>query len=172
MSLAAALLRGPRLLLLDEPTSSLDPAGARDVRALLRHLADQGTAIVLSSHDMAEVEDLCAELTVLQRGEVVFGGPVSALRRLAPPDSHALQTSGDDAALRVASEHPGVAVIRSADHGGLQVSAETTALDAYVIALGQAGIAVRTLERRARTLESLFLRLTADGDADQPRAAS
>src|SRR5262245_45364691 len=63
LGLAAALIRSPQLLFLDEPTSSLDASGAREVRALIRHLANEGTAVVLSSHDMAEVEDLCTVLT-------------------------------------------------------------------------------------------------------------
>src|SRR6185436_9697773 len=63
LGLAAALLRAPQLLFLDEPTSSLDPGGARDVRALARRLADEGAAVILSSHDMTEVEELCSVLT-------------------------------------------------------------------------------------------------------------
>ncbi|MEP6917998.1 MAG: ABC transporter ATP-binding protein, partial [Acidobacteriota bacterium] len=166
LGLAAALLRGPRLLLLDEPTSSLDPAGARDVRALLRELAAQGTTIVLSSHDTVEVEELCSTLTILHHGHVVFGGAVSELRRLSPDNLHALQSSDDDAALRVASGHPGVTIARSPHGPGFNVSADVAALDAYIVALGASGIAVRSLERRTRSLESLFLRLTAHASGD------
>ena len=84
LGLAAALIRSPQLLFLDEPTSALDPAGARDVRALARRLADEGAAVVLSSHDMAEVEELCTMLTVINDGRVVFSGSVDELRTLAP----------------------------------------------------------------------------------------
>ena len=172
LGLAAALLRSPRLLFLDEPTSSLDPGGARDVRALARRLADEGAAVVLSSHDMAEVEELCAVLTVINRGRVVFSGTVDELRKLAPAAVHALRTSDDCAALDLASERPGVKVAPAAD-GGLEVSADIEALDAYVIALGCAGVAVRVLERRARSLESLFLELTGhDRRGEAPAPAS
>ena len=102
LGLAAALLRTPRLLFLDEPTSSLDPGGARDVRALARRLADEGAAVVLSSHDMAEVEELCTVLTVINHGRVVFAGTVDELRTLAPAAVHALRTSDDRAALDLA----------------------------------------------------------------------
>jgi ABC-2 type transport system ATP-binding protein len=163
---AAALLRSPRLLLLDEPTSSLDPAGARDVRALVRRLADEGAAVVLSSHDMREVEELCAELTIVNRGRVVFSGTIDDLRTLAPDAVYTLRTSDDCAALRLASECRGVRVTHAADDG-LEVSADIEALDAYVIALGRAGVAVRALERRARSLESLFLDLTAHDAAGE-----
>jgi ABC-2 type transport system ATP-binding protein len=165
LGLAAALLRTPRLLFLDEPTSSLDPAGARDVRALARRMADEGAAVVLSSHDMSEVEELCAAITVIDRGRVIFSGTVEALRARAPAAVHAMRTSDDLAALMVATGRPGVKVKAACDgDGGLEVSADVSALDAYVIALGRAGVAVRVLERRARSLESLFLELTGHAD--------
>jgi ABC-2 type transport system ATP-binding protein len=167
LGLAAALLRFPRLLLLDEPTSSLDPAGTRDVRALLRHLADEGAAVVLSSHDMAEVEELCTALTIVHRGRVVFSGTVAELRKLAPEEVHALRTSDDRAALDLASKRPEVRVAPAVDGSGLDVSADIETLDAYIIALGRVGIAVRGLERRARSLESLFLQVTGRGVAGE-----
>jgi len=166
LGLAAALMRSPRLLFLDEPTSALDPAGARDVRALARRLADAGTAVVLSSHDMSEVEELCAVITVINRGRVICSGTVGALRTLTSAAVHAMHTSDDRAALTVASGRPGVKVKAARDgDGGLEVSADVNALDAYVIALGCAGVAVRVLERRARSLESLFLELTGHAEA-------
>jgi ABC-type multidrug transport system ATPase subunit len=109
---------------------------------------------------MAEVEDLCATITVIDRGRVLFSGAVEALRMLAPAAVHALRTSDDCAAFRLASERAGVRVARAAD-GSLEVSADSDALDAFVIALGGSGIAVRALESRVRSLESLFLELTA-----------
>jgi ABC-2 type transport system ATP-binding protein len=171
LGLAAALLRSPRLLFLDEPTSSLDPLGARDVRAIARQLADDGAAVVLSSHDMAEVEELCAMLTIINYGRVVFSGTVEELRQLAPAAVHVLRTSDDNAALDLASRQRGVRVAVTADCV-VEVSADIEALDGYVIALGRAGIAVRALERRARSLESLFLDLTAHtGGAEVPTSA-
>jgi ABC-2 type transport system ATP-binding protein len=167
LGLAAALLRSPQLLFLDEPTSSLDPGGARDVRALARRLANEGAAVVLSSHDMAEVEELCAMLTVINRGRVVFSGTVDDLRQLAPAAVHALRTSDDRTALNMASHRPAVKVVPAND-GGLEVSADIDALDDYVVALGRAGVAVRVLNRRARSLESLFLALTGHADAEEP----
>jgi ABC-2 type transport system ATP-binding protein len=171
LGLAAALLRRPQLLFLDEPTSSLDPAGARDVRAIARRLADAGTAVVFSSHDMPEVEELCTALTVINHGQVIFSGTVDGLRALAPAAIHALRTADDERALDLAGRQPGVRVV-SATEGGLEVSASTDALDGYVIALGRAGIAIRGLERRARSLESLFLELTASAEPATERVAA
>jgi ABC-2 type transport system ATP-binding protein len=171
LGLAAALLRSPRLLFLDEPTSFLDPLAARDVRAIARHLADEGAAVVWSSHDMAEVEELCTALTVVNRGIVVFSGTVDELRQRAPAAVHCLRTSDDSGALDLASRQPDVRVALTTERA-LEVSADIEALDGYVTALGCAGIAVRALERRARSLESLFLELTAHGGGEAPLSAS
>src|SRR5215813_7543603 len=110
LGLAAALLRSPKLLFLDEPTSSLDPAAARHVRAVARQLADEGAAVVWSSHDMGEVEELCSTLTVINEGRVVFFGAVEQLRDRAPATLHALRTSNDAAALSLASCRRGLKV--------------------------------------------------------------
>ncbi len=172
LGLAAALLRAPRLLLLDEPTTSLDPAGARDVRALVRRLADAGTAVLLSSHDMGEVESLCEAVTIVDRGRVLFSGSIEELREQTPARVHALSTSDDARAAALAEAHDGVEVEVATEGRGLDVRADEAALDRYVIALGQAGIAVRALESRASSLEALFLGLTegATTREAEPRA--
>jgi len=167
LALAAALLRRPELLLLDEPTSSLDPGSAREVRELVRGLASDGAAVVLSSHDMAEVEQLCTTLTIVDGGRVIFCGRVDALRRRAPAPPHALRTSDDRLARELAAHCHGVRAMPAAG-GGLDVWAEPAAMDAFVIALGRAGVAVRALAHRARSLEALFLELTAPDALDLP----
>src|SRR5207248_4090408 len=68
LGIAAALLRQPQLLLLDEPTTGLDPAGMRDMRELVRRLAGEGITILLSSHLLYEVEDLCNRVAIIRRG--------------------------------------------------------------------------------------------------------
>ena len=160
LGLAAALLRAPKLLLLDEPTSTLDPEGAREFRERVRRLASQGVAVLLSSHDMTEVDDLCGSLTIVREGRVVFDGSLDDLRKRAPDAEHRLRTSDDPAALTLATDMPGLEV--TACEGGLDVRAGEAALDRYVIALGRAGVAVRALELRARSLEALFLQLMSE----------
>ena len=83
LGIAAALLRRPRLLLLDEPTSGLDPAGAGDVAALMRELADDGVAVLVSSHQIGELERICTGYTVLRAGRWSGTGapPSSKTRR-------------------------------------------------------------------------------------------
>jgi ABC-2 type transport system ATP-binding protein len=159
LSLAAALIRTPRVLLLDEPTSSLDPVAAREVRAVDRRLAENGTAVLLSSHDLAEVEELCASITVIQGGRVVFGGDVDALRARASALIYALRTNDDRATLAIAGVHPGVKIARSPDVG-FELSGDLAAIDAFVVALGKEGAAIRGSDARTRSLESLFLELT------------
>jgi ABC-2 type transport system ATP-binding protein len=169
LGVAAAVLRSPRLLVLDEPTSSLDSAGARDMRALVRRMTNEGAAVVFSSHDMAEVEQLCDTLTIIDQGRVVFAGTVADLRRLSPAAVHVLRTTDDEAAFTLAS-HSHDLKAAWIDGAGLEVSAEHEALDAYVIALGRAGVAVRLLNRRERSLESLFLDLTGHAEREQAPA--
>src|SRR5262249_54154067 len=144
LGLAAALLRSPDLLFLDEPTSSLDPKAAREVRMLVQGLAHRGTAIVFSSHDMAEVEELCSVVTIINGGRLVFSGTVDELRKRAPATVYALSTSDDDGALTRVSNYPGLRATTGAG-GGLDISADVDVLDAYIMALGRAGIAVRGL---------------------------
>src|SRR5436190_8434510 len=77
LGIAAALLRDPRLLLLDEPATGLDPAGMRDMRLLIRRLADQGMTVVLSSHLLAEVEEVCNRVAIVRAGKIVYEGEIA-----------------------------------------------------------------------------------------------
>jgi len=158
LGIAAALLRDPKLLILDEPASGLDPAGMRDMRALLARLAAEGTTVLLSSHDMDEVEDLCDDVTIMRTGRVVFDGSMEQLREKAPDPAYRLSTSDDDKAVTLAG--PGLEV--RADGDGLLVHAQQDRLDTYVIALGRAGVAVRRLELESSALTALFFRLTEE----------
>jgi ABC-2 type transport system ATP-binding protein len=169
LGIAAALLRAPALLLLDEPTSGLDPGGVREVGALLRRLASEGTAVLLSSHLIGEIEDICDSFTVLRRGRVVWSGSAAQLRDQAPGSAYRLATSDDELALELASRHPGVAVTRSAT-GELRLAARTGSLDPYVLELGNAGVAIRRLELLVSPLESMFFALTGDAEVEDPAA--
>jgi ABC-2 type transport system ATP-binding protein len=163
LGIAAALLRTPRLLLLDEPTSGLDPAGARAVAALVRELAGQGVAVLLSSHQIGELEKVCDAYTVIRDGRVVWDGTVAQLMAQAPGSAYALHTSDDDRALRIAAAIPGVRAGRS-PRGQLAVSVREGNLDALVLALGDARVAVRRLELLLSPLESMFFALSGDAN--------
>jgi ABC-2 type transport system ATP-binding protein len=162
LGLAAALLRSPRLLLLDEPTSGLDPAGTRAVAALVRELAAEGVAVLLSSHQIGELERVCDSYTVMRHGRVVWDGSAAELTAEAPASAYALATSDDERALAIAAAHPGVRAGR-ARRGGLALAVDGGALDDFVLALGDARVAVRRLDLLASPLETMFFALTTDG---------
>ncbi len=158
LGVAAALLSTPRVLLLDEPTTGLDPSGARELRLLLRSLADDGVTVLLSSHDMDEVADICGSVTIMRSGSIVWDGPMERLRAEAPAPEHRLETSDDGRALARAPGDPAVS-LRQAGDGGLLVTADRDALDRFVLALAAEGIAVRRLEEVVSSVESMFLSL-------------
>ncbi len=169
LGVAAALLREPRLLVLDEPANGLDPAGIRDMRALVAQLAGSGLTVLLSSHDMDEVEQVCDDVTIMSAGRVAFTGSLDRLRGLAPQPTHLVTTSDDLAALRVlskaASHLTGVSVTTA--HGVLALRGPQTAVDRCVITLADAGVAVRSLVAGTSPLEAVFFSLTEPA-APQP----
>ncbi len=161
LGIAAALVRSPRLLLLDEPTNGLDPAGTRAVAKLVRELAADGVAVLLSSHQIGELERVCNSYTVLRSGRVVWDGTADELVAQAPASAYALATGDDERALAIAAEHPGVRAGRS-PRGGLALALREGALEEFVFALGDARVAVRRLELLVSPLESMFFALTSD----------
>jgi len=175
LGIAAALLRAPRLLLLDEPTAGLDPAGVREVGELVRRLSSDGAAIVLSSHQIVEVENACDSFTVLRQGRVVWNGSAAQMRAQAPAPGYALATSDDRQALAIATRERGVDATLAHD-GGLEITVQEGCLDPYVLALGRAGVAVRRLELLVSPLESMFFALAGeprpDTRSEQPERAA
>jgi ABC-2 type transport system ATP-binding protein len=166
LGLAAALLRRPRLLLLDEPTSGLDPAGVNDVSALVVDLARAGVAVVISSHRIDELEEVCHSFTVLRRGHVVWDGTAARLRADAPAATYRLHTSDNERALGIAHTTPQVTVDSIPD-GRLIVTALDGPLDSFVLAMGHAGVAVRGLELEVSSLASMFFALTGEDSGER-----
>jgi ABC-2 type transport system ATP-binding protein len=158
LGIAAALLRRPRLLMLDEPATGLDPAGMRDMRALIRRLADEGITVLLSSHQLPEVQELCDRVAIVDRGRVVYEGALSDLRRQGGA-GYRLRTTDDARALQIVR---GQAGIEHATHGehGLVFQAEERDVGTLSLALAQAGIGILALTPELATLEDLFFRLT------------
>ena len=128
LGVAAALLRAPRLLLLDEPTSGLDPGGVRDVAALVRRLSSDGVAVVLSSHQIGELEQLCDSFTFIREGRVVWNGTQAELTVQAPASTYELATSDDARAVELAERQPGVRAEPTAS-GGLTIEVDDGRLD-------------------------------------------
>jgi ABC-2 type transport system ATP-binding protein len=162
LGIASALLRRPRLLILDEPATGLDPAGMRDMRRLIRRLADEGMTVLLSSHQLPEVQELCDRVAIVDSGRVVYEGALSELRRQGGA-GYRLRSTDDARALSVAREQPGVEHALAEEHG-LGFQADEAAVGALSLALGRAGIGILALTPELATLEDLFFRLTEDGD--------
>jgi ABC-2 type transport system ATP-binding protein len=163
LGIAASLLRAPRLLLLDEPTTGLDPAGMRDMRRLVRRLAGEGITILLSSHLLYEVEELCNRVAIVRRGRVVYEGSLAELKATAAT-SYRLRAVDLETARRVALSVAGVADLVAVD-GELRFAAGEDAVAMLTVALGRAGVGFTALVPTTASLEELFLDLT---EGDQP----
>jgi ABC-2 type transport system ATP-binding protein len=163
LGIAAALIRAPRLLLLDEPTSGLDPAGARAVAQLVTELAADGVAILLSSHQIGELERVCSDYSVMRAGRLVWSGSARQLEAEAPASAYTLHTNDDALVLRLAAAHEGGGLLAEpGPRGGLTVMARPEALDGLVAELGSHGVLIRRLEWLVSPLESMFFALTTD----------
>ena len=170
LGVAAALMRSPRLLVLDEPTNGLDPAGIRDMRALVRRLADGGITILLSSHNMLEVEEICRHVAIMRRGQLAFDGSMDELRARADEVQYRLVSTDDALAAEVAENHDGVhGVTRRSD--GVRFDSKPGPVERLTIELGTRGIGIRQLELPATALETLFFRLT-ESEAPAPDAVA
>jgi ABC-2 type transport system ATP-binding protein len=166
LAIAAAMLKSPALLILDEPTNGLDPAGMVEVRELIRALGSDGrTTVFLSSHLLAEVAAVCDAVTILRRGQLVASGDVAEVLAMAGGGGQlriALRDADEAGrAAAVLGEH-GISAA-PAPPGGLLVASDDGA--GVNAALGAAGIWARELAPVRPDLERAFLDLTADGEA-------
>ncbi|PRY12823.1 ABC transporter ATP-binding protein [Kineococcus rhizosphaerae] len=170
LGLAAALLLQPRVLVLDEPSNGLDPAGARHVQRVLAGLAAGGTSVVLSSHRMDDVAALCSDVTLLAGGRAVFSGPIGKLAAESGELDHRLVTSSPGTARRVAAATPGVRLlpdddlVRGRESDALLVRGSVPALEDLVARLVRAGVGVREVAPVVSPLEAAFLALTETGE--------
>ena len=160
LAIAAALLQPRDLLVLDEPTNGLDPQGTREVRHLVASLADDGATVLVSSHLLSEVDQVCTHLGVMSNGQLVAQGPTEQLRG-AGASQVKVRTAQPDLAVAVLASL-GVTEIESADGlvRGIPGAAEP---EAVVAALVQAGVGVREFAVTARSLEDMFVELTGEG---------
>jgi ABC-2 type transport system ATP-binding protein len=170
LGIASALLRQPRLLLLDEPTTGLDPAGMRDMRDLIRRLAGEGITILLSSHLLYEVEELCNRVAIIRKGRIVYQGPLRDLLATAA-SRYRLRALEPDRARAALLSHAGVTDVELRG-GDLSFSADEEAVAALTVALGQARIAFTALVPETASLEELFLGMTDGESSDHDRAAA
>jgi len=164
LGVASALLKDPDVLILDEPTTGLDPKGMAEMRGFIGGLGRRGRTVLLSSHLMTEVEQVCDLVGVIDRGVLVKEGSVDELRGDAVllVRAEPLEHAG-----RVVEGLPGVAAVARGD-GTLRVTADPAAAAAIVRALVGAGVAVTELRPERASLEDVFLNLTRE---DEERTA-
>mgnify|MGYP001256722222 FL=1 len=176
LGIAGALLMPRDLLVLDEPTNGLDPQGTREVRHLVRSLAEDGATVVVASHLLSEIEQICTHVGVMHRGRLVAQGSLADLRglgrsriRVLTPDERAarselrrfgLQVMADDGA---AAGRNGVTILRAE-----LPDADPPPPEDVAAALVRAGVRLRGFEVQQDTLEDRFVALTGEGfDVDQ-----
>jgi ABC-2 type transport system ATP-binding protein len=158
LGIATSLLQPRKLVILDEPTNGLDPQGTREVRNLIREIADDGITVFVSSHLLAEVEQVCTHVGVMRTGKLVYQGPLAQLRGQA---GLLVRTRRPELAAKVLGELGLAGVVQA----GQQVTAELGAMlpEEVCERLVLAGVPVGGLETPRRSLEDEFVHLTGEG---------
>ena len=169
LGIAAALLPSPELLILDEPTNGLDPAGIVEMRGLIRSFADDGITVLVSSHLISEIEQVCDHVVMIRGGRLVHQGPVAGLAAGRRPDVVvAPEHAADLARLARVLEVNGLSVAASPADGTVVVSASgRSAADLNRLAAGD-GITLRQISERSHSLEDVFFQLTGTDTAMSP----
>jgi ABC-2 type transport system ATP-binding protein len=168
LCLAHTLVHDPQVLLLDEPASGLDPRARVELRELLRELRSLGKTIVISSHILPELEELCTSVAIIDRGQVLAHGRVADIeRRLRVGAVLRVRVLGDDAAAEAARAHfaeqADVASATVLDDGTVELGfrGDDEATARLLAAAVRAGLPIVSFSRAASDLEELFLQVTA-----------
>jgi ABC-2 type transport system ATP-binding protein len=162
LGIAAAMLKQPRLLILDEPSNGLDPAGMKEVRDLLRRLGDSGTSVLLSSHLLSEVQQICDEVSIVSHGQLVTAGRVADVLAAHATNAFRLGVADATGAVGVLSQ-AGFTAVDQGDAGLLVRDVQDSA--AITRALAESGRYLSWLMPEAVDLEQVFLQLTGEGEA-------
>jgi ABC-2 type transport system ATP-binding protein len=160
LAIAAGLLRPRDLMILDEPTNGLDPQGTREIRSLIKHIAADGTTVFVSSHLLAEVDQICSHVGVMSTGRLVFQGTMAQLRGRGEPRILIRTTEPELAAKQLA--RIGLADI-AADEATVSARLGEHGADLINAELVRADIPVFGLETVRPSLEDLFVELTGEG---------
>ena len=162
LAIGAALLSSPGILVLDEPTNGLDPAGIAEIRELIRNLNKQGITIIIASHLLDEVEKVCTHVAILKRGNLLLHGPVNEV--LVNEDQLEVMAADMDALQQALQDMPGIKKILKADRT-LQLSftgdIDAAAVNSYV---ASKGITLSHLYVKKKSLETKFMELVGTED--------
>ncbi|MDO8751121.1 MAG: ABC transporter ATP-binding protein [Dehalococcoidia bacterium] len=166
LGIAYALMGSPELLFLDEPTNGLDPAGVAEVRELIRSLSTGGRTVLLSSHLLHEVEQVCDSVAILARGKLIAQGKVQDLLR--QQGAIRMKTNNDEKANAILSSLPWITGIRSED-GYLVASVAPERSWEVTEALAQQGVYIREMAPVQISLEEYFLEVTGEDAPSGPK---
>jgi ABC-type multidrug transport system ATPase subunit len=166
LAIAGALLKNPDLLILDEPANGLDPAGIAEMRLLIRGIAAEGKAVLVSSHQLAEIEQVCDDVTIINRGRLVETGPLDYIRSFAGTDSVVATIDNRTAAIAVL-DAAGIVARPRPQETELIVDIDAGRSSDVTRALAEQGLYLSGLRSEHATLEQAFLNLTG-GDTPPP----
>ena len=161
LQFAATIQHKPDFLVLDEPFSGLDPVNVRLMKNTVADLRDDGVAVLFSTHQMTDVEELCDRVLMINRGEIVLNGGVREIRRQHASDQLLLECASD---MPYALCLPGVAAAEMHGDGWRISLTEEGSAEGVLRALLDAGIQIERFEREAPTLEEIFLRIVGGSD--------
>jgi len=183
LGVARALVNDPQILFLDEPTLGLDPAGQRQMLQLISNMAKQrGATVILSTHFLDEVEEVCSRVIILNRGEVIAEGSIAEIKRRAAPSTARVRVPPEmqDEALRALERAEGVTGVRAANEEGGWLNAtfdgallnnDRMAGNSAIRALADAEVLILSFELEGGRLSDAFLSLTAEESDDNPGAS-
>ncbi len=157
LGIAAALIKDPELLILDEPTNGLDPQGMADVRGLITELGKGKRTVFVSSHLLGEVEQMCTRIGVIRKGAFVAEGTIDELRGAA---TLTVRAAPAEAAMRVLVAEAGPDSVKVAGDGAFNVTVDVARTAEINRKLVQAGVDVTELAAHERSLEDVFIELT------------
>ena len=162
LMIARAMMTRPRLLILDEPTAGVDIEIRRGMWKTLKEVNAAGTTVILTTHYLEEAESLCRNLAIIDKGRIIEQGPMKAL--LAKLDVEGFLLDVEGALPGVLPQIEGVTLVREDDHTLDVEKPREMDLNRVFDALGQAGIAVRSMRTKSNRLEELFVRLTGQAE--------
>ncbi len=167
LGVAAVLLKDPELLILDEPSNGLDPAGMAEMRTMIRRLAAEGRTVFVSSHLLAEIQQTCDHVAVVARGRCVASGSVADLLRGGVSRYRVRLPGGEPERNRAAAvlEQHGISAWAGEDAASLVVGTEADRAPEVTRVLAGAGIYLAELSPIERTLEEAFFELTRESPA-------
>jgi len=166
LGIAAALMRHRDLLILDEPTNGLDPQGTREIRQLVRQLHDEGTTIIVSSHLLSEIEQVCTHVGIMSRGRLIAQEPLTTLRAMRTPRLRVETTHDTVSTAREVLTGLGLAIESSADDASpdvLLVTPGDRPIPQIAQALVDGGVGLAGLSMERPALEEIFVELTGAG---------